>query len=105
MGANTASASHAGVKIAIVMGSKSDWATMQFAAEVLTMLDVRFHAEVVSAHRTPDKLFSFAEQASANGFEVIIAGAGGCALAGHVGGENPGSSTGCASAKRRVKRH
>ena len=79
MGANTASASHAGVKIAIVMGSKSDWANMQFAAEVLTMLDVRFHAEVVSAHRTPDKLFSFAEQASANGFEVIIAGAGGAA--------------------------
>ncbi|MCP1065894.1 5-(carboxyamino)imidazole ribonucleotide mutase [Serratia symbiotica] len=79
MRANTASASHAGMKIAIVMGSKSDWATMQFAAEVLTMLDVRFHAEVVSAHRTPDKLFSFAEQASANGFEVIIAGAGGAA--------------------------
>ncbi|MFJ2999985.1 5-(carboxyamino)imidazole ribonucleotide mutase [Raoultella planticola] len=79
MGANAASATHAEVKIAIVMGSKSDWATMQFAAEVLTSLNVPFHVEVVSAHRTPDKLFSFAEQASANGFDVIIAGAGGAA--------------------------
>ncbi|CAI1518373.1 5-(carboxyamino)imidazole ribonucleotide mutase [Serratia proteamaculans] len=79
MGANAASAIHAGVKIAIVMGSKSDWATMQFAADVLTSLNVPFHVEVVSAHRTPDKLFSFAEQATANGFDVIIAGAGGAA--------------------------
>lgn len=75
MGANAASAATTGAKIAIVMGSKSDWATMQFAAEVLTQLDVPFHVEVVSAHRTPDKLFSFAEQATANGFDVIIAGA------------------------------
>lgn len=66
-------------RIAIVMGSKSDWATMQFAAEVLTTLDVPHHVEIVSAHRTPDKLFSFAEQAQANGFQVIIAGAGGAA--------------------------
>src|SRR5471030_926625 len=66
-------------KIAIVMGSKSDWATMQFAAEVLTTLNIPFHVEVVSAHRTPDKLFSFAEQASENGLDVIIAGAGGAA--------------------------
>ena len=79
MGANAASATTAGAKIAIVMGSKSDWATMQFAADVLTSLDVPFHVEVVSAHRTPDKLFSFAEQADANGFDVIIAGAGGAA--------------------------
>ncbi|PWC22877.1 5-(carboxyamino)imidazole ribonucleotide mutase [Brenneria roseae subsp. roseae] len=66
-------------KIAIVMGSKSDWATMQFAAEILTTLNIPFHVEVISAHRTPDKLFSFAEQASQNGFDVIIAGAGGAA--------------------------
>lgn len=66
-------------RIAIVMGSKSDWATMQFAADVLTTLDVPHHVEIVSAHRTPDKLFSFAEQAQANGFQVIIAGAGGAA--------------------------
>ncbi|ARJ40812.1 5-(carboxyamino)imidazole ribonucleotide mutase [Pantoea alhagi] len=66
-------------RIAIVMGSKSDWATMQFAAEILTVLDVPFHVEIVSAHRTPDKLFSFAESAADNGFQVIIAGAGGAA--------------------------
>ncbi|KGQ13778.1 N5-carboxyaminoimidazole ribonucleotide mutase [Beauveria bassiana D1-5] len=52
---------------------------MQFAAEILTALNVPHHVEVVSAHRTPDKLFSFAEQAEANGYQVIIAGAGGAA--------------------------
>ncbi|WP_426578534.1 5-(carboxyamino)imidazole ribonucleotide mutase [Xenorhabdus stockiae] len=61
------------------MGSKSDWATMQHAADILASLDLPFHVEIVSAHRTPDKLFHFAEQAKANGFEVIIAGAGGAA--------------------------
>ena len=71
--------SNAPARIAIVMGSRSDWATMQFAADILTSLDVPFHVEVVSAHRTPDKLFSFAETAADNGFQVIIAGAGGAA--------------------------
>ena len=66
-------------KIAIVMGSKSDWTTMQHAADVLTELQIPFHVEIVSAHRTPDKLFSFAENAKKNGFDVIIAGAGGAA--------------------------
>ncbi|MDY0970521.1 5-(carboxyamino)imidazole ribonucleotide mutase [Siccibacter turicensis] len=66
-------------RIAIVMGSKSDWATMQFAAEILDALNVPHHVEVVSAHRTPDKLFSFAESAQHNGYQVIIAGAGGAA--------------------------
>ena len=73
------SSNAAPARIAIVMGSKSDWATMQFAAEILTSLNVSFHCEVVSAHRTPDKLFSFAGQAASNGFQVIIAGAGGAA--------------------------
>ncbi|MEI2267019.1 5-(carboxyamino)imidazole ribonucleotide mutase [Erwinia sp. CGal63] len=73
------SSNAAPARIAIVMGSKSDWATMQFAADILTSLAVPFHCEVVSAHRTPDKLFSFAEQAEENGFQVIIAGAGGAA--------------------------
>ena len=71
--------SNAPARIAIVMGSRSDWATMQFAAEILTSLDVPFHVEVVSAHRTPDKLFSFAETAADHGLQVIIAGAGGAA--------------------------
>lgn len=52
---------------------------MQHAADILTSLNVPFHVEIVSAHRTPDKLFSFAEQAEQNGFDVIIAGAGGAA--------------------------
>jgi len=66
-------------KVAIIMGSKSDWATMKNAADVLDKLEVAYHVEVVSAHRTPDKLFSFSEQAVDNGYQVIIAGAGGAA--------------------------
>ncbi|WP_342321769.1 5-(carboxyamino)imidazole ribonucleotide mutase [Kosakonia sp. BYX6] len=73
------SSSNQPARIAIVMGSKSDWATMQFAAEILDTLNVPHHVEIVSAHRTPDKLFSFAESAEQKGFQVIIAGAGGAA--------------------------
>lgn len=73
------SSEHTPASIAIVMGSKSDWATMQFAAEILTALNIPHHVEIISAHRTPDKLFSFAEQAEVNGYQVIIAGAGGAA--------------------------
>jgi len=62
-------------QIAIVMGSKSDWATMQEATQILDELNVAYHIEVVSAHRTPDKLFEFAENAQKNGYKVIIAGA------------------------------
>lgn len=65
--------------VGIIMGSQSDWATMQHAADTLTALGVPFEAEVVSAHRTPDKLFSYAEAARGRGIEVIIAGAGGAA--------------------------
>ena len=65
--------------IAIVMGSKSDWATMQEAAQILDTLQLPYHVEIVSAHRTPDKLFTFAENAQQNGYKVIIAGAGGAA--------------------------
>lgn len=67
------------VKVAIVMGSKSDWDTLKFSAEILTMLNITFDAEIISAHRTPDKLFSFAQQAVDNCYAVIIAGAGGAA--------------------------
>jgi 5-(carboxyamino)imidazole ribonucleotide mutase len=61
------------------MGSTSDWDTMQHAAEALEALGVAHEVEVVSAHRTPDKLFSYAESAAQRGLEVIIAGAGGAA--------------------------
>lgn len=66
-------------KIAIIMGSKSDWPTMEKAASMLDALEIPYEAKVVSAHRTPDLLFSFCEEAEAKGIEVIIAGAGGAA--------------------------
>lgn len=66
-------------EIAIVMGSKSDWATMSEAAQILDEIGLTYHVEIVSAHRTPDKLFSFAETAQEQGYKVIIAGAGGAA--------------------------
>jgi len=66
-------------KVAVIMGSKSDWATMQAAVEILEQMGVEYHTEVVSAHRTPQKLTEFAETAVDNGYAVIIAGAGGAA--------------------------
>ena len=65
--------------VGIVVGSKSDWQTMSLAAEKLKSLGVPFEAEVVSAHRTPDKLFKYAETAESRGIEIIIAAAGGAA--------------------------
>jgi 5-(carboxyamino)imidazole ribonucleotide mutase len=66
-------------RIAIIMGSQSDWPTMRHAAEVLEELDVAFETRIVSAHRTPDRMYEFAKTAKASGLEVIIAGAGGAA--------------------------
>jgi 5-(carboxyamino)imidazole ribonucleotide mutase len=65
--------------VAIIMGSQSDWATMKHAAETLGALGVGFEALIVSAHRTPGRLFQFATSARDNGFKVVIAGAGGAA--------------------------
>jgi 5-(carboxyamino)imidazole ribonucleotide mutase len=65
--------------VAIIMGSQSDWETMRHAAETLKALGVDCDSRIVSAHRTPDRLFSFARGARAAGFKVIIAGAGGAA--------------------------
>ena len=67
------------VPVAIIMGSRSDWPTMQAAAEALDALEVPWVAKVVSAHRTPDRLVSFARGAQSAGLKVIIAGAGGAA--------------------------
>jgi 5-(carboxyamino)imidazole ribonucleotide mutase len=66
-------------RVGVVMGSRSDWETMQRAAEMLAALGIAHEVEVVSAHRTPDKLFAYAEAAATRGLEVIIAGAGGAA--------------------------
>jgi 5-(carboxyamino)imidazole ribonucleotide mutase len=65
--------------IAIIMGSQSDWATMSHAAETLDALSIGYEARIVSAHRTPDRLYKFAKSARDKGFQVIIAGAGGAA--------------------------
>lgn len=69
----------AGPVVGIIMGSQSDWATMRHAADVLTTLRVGFETRIVSAHRTPDRLFEYAKTAKARGLHVIIAGAGGAA--------------------------
>ena len=66
-------------RISIIMGSKSDWPTMQHTSEMLNELDIEHDVKVVSAHRTPDLLYSFAESARKKGIEIIIAGAGGSA--------------------------
>jgi 5-(carboxyamino)imidazole ribonucleotide mutase len=68
-----------GKPVAIIMGSQSDWATMQHAADTLTALGVGYEALIVSAHRTPDRLYKFAKGARRKGFKLIIAGAGGAA--------------------------
>jgi len=65
--------------VSIIMGSQSDWSTMQAATTVLSELDIPFESSVVSAHRTPARLVEFAESAAARGVKVIIAGAGGAA--------------------------
>jgi 5-(carboxyamino)imidazole ribonucleotide mutase len=66
-------------EVAIIMGSQSDWATMRHAAETLAALGVAHQSLIVSAHRTPQRLYDFAQSARSQGFKVIIAGAGGAA--------------------------
>jgi 5-(carboxyamino)imidazole ribonucleotide mutase len=69
----------AAADVAIIMGSQSDWPTMKHAAETLDQLGISYDARIVSAHRTPDRMYEFAKGAKAEGFKVIIAGAGGAA--------------------------
>lgn len=66
-------------KIGVIMGSSSDWETMKHACEILDELEVAYEKQVVSAHRTPDLMFDYAEKARTRGIQVIIAGAGGAA--------------------------
>lgn len=67
------------IVVGIIMGSRSDWPTMEEAAKILDEFEVSYEAEVVSAHRTPDKMMRYAESAATRGIRVIIAGAGGAA--------------------------
>ncbi|UFT99905.1 5-(carboxyamino)imidazole ribonucleotide mutase [Radiobacillus kanasensis] len=66
-------------QVGVIMGSISDWETMKHACEVLDQLEISYEKEVISAHRTPDDMFTYAEQAKGKGLRVIIAGAGGAA--------------------------
>ncbi len=66
-------------QVGIIMGSQSDWKTMEHAADTLTALEIAFETRVVSAHRTPDRMFDYAEAAAERGLKAIIAGAGGAA--------------------------
>ncbi len=66
-------------KVAVIMGSSSDWETMKYSCEILETLQISYEKTVVSAHRMPDEMFAFAKSAEKNGFKVIIAGAGGAA--------------------------
>ena len=77
-------------RVAVVMGSQSDWATMRQAVAVLDELGVAHEARIVSAHRTPERLFAFARGAREEGFAVIIAGAGGAAHLPGVRDRRPG---------------
>lgn len=77
-------------QVGIIMGSVSDWPTMEKAANMLEQFGVQFETEVVSAHRTPDKLVEYAKGAAARGIQVIVAGAGGAAhLPGMVAAQTP----------------
>lgn len=66
-------------QVAVIMGSQSDWATMKYAAETLEALGVSYEARIISAHRTPERLYDFARSARGRGTQVIVAGAGGAA--------------------------
>lgn len=68
-----------GAEVGVIMGSKSDWETMKHSCEILEQLEIPYIKKVVSAHRTPDLMFEFAEKARTEGLKVIIAGAGGAA--------------------------
>lgn len=78
------------LQVAVIMGSTSDWETMQHACQILDELEIAYEKKVVSAHRTPDLMFEYAEKARERGFRVIIAGAGGAAhLPGMVAAKTP----------------
>ncbi len=70
---------HSVTPVAIIMGSQSDWSTMKHTADTLDALEIGYEARIISAHRTPQRLYEFASTAKASGFKIIIAGAGGAA--------------------------
>ncbi|MFO8153664.1 5-(carboxyamino)imidazole ribonucleotide mutase [Thioalkalivibrio sp.] len=94
----------ADAKVGVVMGSGSDWPTMEHAVAILKELEIPSEARVVSAHRTPDLLFEYAEQAAGRGLQAIIAGAGGAAhLPGMLAAKTPVPVLGVPVASRHLK--
>jgi 5-(carboxyamino)imidazole ribonucleotide mutase len=89
--------------IGVVMGSSSDWDTMQHAVHILQQFGVAHEARVVSAHRMPDDMFAYAEAAEPRGLRAIIAGAGGAAPARHAGGQDRGAGAGRAGGQRHLQ--
>jgi len=82
--------SHPEALVGIIMGSQSDWSTMEHAAQILDQLEIPFEKKIVSAHRTPDRMVDYAKDAKSRGIKVIIAGAGGAAhLPGMVASMTP----------------
>ena len=78
-----------GALVGVIMGSQSDWQTMRLAGEVLSLLEIPFESRIISAHRTPDRMRTYAEEAKGRGLKIIIAGAGGAA---HLPGMIAGST-------------
>lgn len=101
---NAVAAKDAQPLVGIIMGSQSDWATLEHTANMLKQLGVPFEAEVVSAHRTPDRLFEYAETARDRGIQVIIAGAGGAAHLRVCVQQNRFACIGCSSQIIDLKR-
>ena len=94
------------VEIGVIMGSQSDWVTMQKTCDVLDQLDIGYEKKVVSAHRTPDLMFRYAESARERGLKVIIAGAGGAAhLPGMVAAKTTLPGNRCPDSKQSTSRH
>ena len=92
------------VQIGVVMGSSSDWETMQHAVQILQQFGIAHEAQVVSAHRMPDDMFAYAEQAAARGLQAIIAGAGGAAhLPGMLAAKTPVPVLGVPVASRHLQ--
>ena len=87
--------------VGVVMGSKSDWETMRHCSELLTELGIPHESKVVSAHRTPERLFRYGREAEGRGLEVVIAGAGGAAhLPGNAGGDHDAAGAGRAGGEQ-----
>ena len=94
----------AAIQVGVVMGSNSDWDTMQHAVAILQQFGIAFEAQVVSAHRMPDDMFRYAEAAAERGLKGIIAGAGGAGhLPGMIAAKTPGPGLGVAVASRHLQ--